>query len=168
MKQTRGPKCHISWPKAKYGIWFLPFRYFVMMLRNNYNLRLFVFVFWPGHNTITTTAGVGLNFWPHWISTRGVFDSTGSAQDSCWIATPETGGNCITTPMMDNIWTLGWIVTLCLDSTLNYEPQVLIPRWMLTPSPWFNVKLRPGIGIITQCVILTRGHISTWNFDPGS
>ena len=71
-----------------------------------------------------------------------------------------------------------WNLTPGHDSTLNCDPgswfhvelrpRVLIPRWIVTPSQWFNVKLWPGIRITIQCGILTRGHNSTWNFDPGS
>ena len=39
---------------TKYGGWFVPFRYFVLSLRNNDNLRLFPFVFSPRNNEITT------------------------------------------------------------------------------------------------------------------
>ena len=57
-------------------------------------------------------------------------------------------------------------------------PQVLIPRWMLTPSHYstlnydprlgsqFNVELWPGVMI--QRGILTRGHNSTLKCDPRS
>ena len=35
------------------------------------------------------------------------------------------------------------------------------------PESWFNFKLSPCIGITIQRGILTQGHNSTWNFDPG-
>ena len=33
---------------------------------------------------------------------------------------------------------------------------------------YFQHELWPGIKITIQCGIVTRGHNSTWNFDPGS
>ena len=60
------------------------------------------------------------------------------------------------------------------DSTLKFDPgswfnvelwpRVLILRWIMTPglnSMWI-VTLWPGIGIIIQCVILTRVTIQRW------
>ena len=50
-----------------------------------------------------------------------------------------------------------WIVTLDQNFTLKCDPDL---------GSQFNVKLGPGF--IIQRGIMTRGHNSTWNADPGS
>ena len=111
-----------------------------------------------------------IEFWPHWISTRGVLIQRAVLRIQrifhVELRPPKTGGHCITTPPTDKIWT-----------PLNCNPQVLIPRWIMTPGldstlnvdpeSWFNIKLWPGMGITIQCGIVTRGHDSTFSFDPG-
>ena len=81
---------------------------------------------------------------------------------SCWIATPEKGGHCITTPPTDKIWTPRWIVTPGLYSTLNYDPrsEFYVEFWSQ-----FNVELWPGV--IIQRWIVTPGLNSTLNCYPG-
>ena len=50
-----------------------------------------------------------------------------------------------------------WIVTLDQNFTLKCDPDL---------GSQFNVKLGPGV--LIQRGIMTRGHNSTWNSDPGS
>ena len=68
-----------------------------------------------------------IEFWPHWISTRGVLIQRAVLRIQrifhVELRPPETGGHCITTPPTDKIWTPRLIVTLGLDSTLNFDPR---------------------------------------------
>ena len=122
-----------------------------------------------------------IEFWPHWISTRGVLIQREVLEIQrifhVELRPLETGGHCITTPPTDKIWT-----------PVELWPRVSIPRWIMTPGlnftlncdpeSWFNVQLWYGILMIIQCwtmtrviiqrEILKRGHNSTLNRDPGS
>ena len=81
-------------------------------------------------------------------------------------------------PPRQGVIVLGPLRRIKFGPPLNCDPQILIPRWSMTPGldstlnvdpeSLFNIKLWPGIGITIQCGIVTRGHDSTWNFDPGS
>ena len=126
-------------------------------------------------------AGVGLNFDP--IEFRHVaswFNGLCSGFNGFFML------NC--DPPRQGVIVLRPLWRIKLGPPLNCDPQVLIPRWittqvlilrwMLTPShdstlnydpglgSQFNVELWPGVMI--QRWILTRGHNSTLNCDPGS
>ena len=68
-----------------------------------------------------------IEFWPHWISTRGVLIQRAALRIQrifhVELRPLETGGHCITTPPTDKIKTPRWIVTPGLYSTLNYDPR---------------------------------------------
>ena len=91
-----------------------------------------------------------IEFWPHWISTRGVLIQRAVIRIqrvfSCWIATPRDRGSLHNDPSTDKIWTPNWIVTPGLLFHVELWPQVLIPRWIVTPrhDSTFNCDL--GIG----------------------
>ena len=56
-----------------------------------------------------------IEFWPHWISTRGVLIQRAAIKIQrifhVELRPPETGGHCIMTPPTDKILTPRWIVT---------------------------------------------------------
>ena len=56
-----------------------------------------------------------IEFWPHWISTRGVLIQRAAIKIQrifhVELRPPEPGGHCITTPPTDKILTPRWIVT---------------------------------------------------------
>ena len=138
--------------------------------RNISKLKMWVYcskleVLQPG------SAGVGLNFDP--IEFRPVgswFNGLCSGFNGFFML------NC--DPPRQGVIVLRPLRRIKFGLPLNCNPQVLIPRWIMTPyldstlnvdpESWFNIKLWPWIGITIQCGIVTRGHDSTWNCDPGS
>ena len=72
-------------------------------------------------------AGVGLNFDPIEFRPVGVFIQRAVLRIQrifhVELRPPKQGGQCITTPPTDKIWTPRLIVTPGLDSTLNYDPR---------------------------------------------
>ena len=132
-----------------------------------------------------------IEFWPHWISTRGVLIQRVVIRIQLLfhveLRPPETGGHCITTPRR-----------IKFGPPIELWPRVFIPRWIMTPGlnstlncdpkTWFNVQLWPWnwittkFGMMTRVIIqreiwpgviiprwiVTPGHNSTLNFVPGS
>ena len=82
-----------------------------------------------------------IEFWPHWISTRGVLIQRALLRIQrifhVELRPLETGGHCITTLRRIKFWP-----PLNCDPGFSFHvelwPQVLIPRWILTPESWFN------------------------------
>ena len=130
---------------------------------------------------VMVAARCRIEFWPRWISTLGVLIQRAVLRIQrifhVELQPPETGGHCITTPPTDKIWTPRWIVTPGLDSTWIKTPG-LNSTLHFDPSHDSALNCDPGLGsqfivefwheVIIQCGILTWGHNSTWNFDPGS
>ena len=81
-----------------------------------------------------------IEFWPHWISTRGVLIQRAVLRIQrifhVELRPPETGGHCITTPPTDKILTPVEMWPPGLDSTLNYDPR-----------SWFHVECWPWVMI---------------------
>ena len=127
-----------------------------------------------------------IEFWPHWISTRGVLIQRAVLRIQRIFHVefrpppppPRDRGVIVLRPLRR----IKFRPPLNCDpgSWFHVElwPQVLIPCWMLTPShdstlnydpglgSQFNVELWPGVMI--QRGMLTRCHNSTLNCDPGS
>ena len=112
-----------------------------------------------------------IEFWPRRISTGGVLIQRAVLRIQ-WIFHVEFR------PPRQGVIVLRPLRRIKFGPLLNCDPEVLIPRWIMTPGldstlkfypeSWFNIELWPGIWITIQCGIVTRGHNSTWNFDPGS
>ena len=91
-----------------------------------------------------------IEFWPHWISTRGVLIQRAVLRIQRIFHVelrPQRQGVIELRPLRRikfgppvELWTRvfipRWIMTLGINSTLNFDPE-----------SWFNVKLWPGIGI---------------------
>ena len=112
-----------------------------------------------------------IEFWPHWISTRGVLIQRA-------VLRIQRIFHVELRPPRQGVIVLRPLRRIKSGPPLNFDPQVLIPRWIMTPGlestlnvdpkSWFNIELWPAIGITIQWWIVTRGHDSTWNIDPGS
>ena len=122
-----------------------------------------------------------IEFWPHWISTRGVLIQRVVLRIQRIFHVelrPPRQGVIVLRPLRRIKF--GPPLNCDPGSCLHVElwPQVFIPRWILTPSHdstlncdpgfWsqFNVKFWPGV--IIQRGILIRGYNSTLNCDHGS
>ena len=111
-----------------------------------------------------------IEFWPHWILTRGVLIQRA-------VLRIQQIFHVELRPPRQGVIVLRPLRRIKFGPPVELWPRVLIPHWIMTPGlnstlnfdpeSWFNVKLRPGIGIKIQCEIQTQGHHSTWNFDPG-
>ena len=125
---------------------------------------------------ILSRAGCRIEFWPRWISTRGVLIQRAVIRIQRFfrveLRPPETGGHCITTPRRIKFGP----PLNCYPGSLFHValwPQALIPRYIVTPrhDSMFNCDLGIQFGtmirVIIQREILTRGHKSTLNCDPG-
>ena len=85
------------------------------------------------------------------------------------------GGSDIHVELWPQVKIQRWFVTSGQNSTLNYDPQVRIPHWIMIPildhnltlnydlGSQFNVEFRPRV--IIERGNKTRGHNSTWNHD---
>ena len=116
-----------------------------------------------------------LNFHPWGLNSTGCDQN--STVFSCWIATPETGGHCITTTrrikfgppveLWPRVFIPRWIMTPGLNSTLNCDPDTWfnVQLWLWN---WITIQFGTMTRVIIQREILTRGHNSTLNCDPGS
>ena len=112
-----------------------------------------------------------IEFWPHWISTRGVLIQR------TVIRIQRFFEFCITTPrrikfgppieLWPRVFIPRWIMTPGLNSTLNCDPETwfYVQLW---PWNWITIQFGTMIWVIIQCEILSRGHNSTLNCDPGS
>ena len=100
-----------------------------------------------------------IEFWPHWISTRGVLIQRAvlRIQRIFHVELRSLGGHCITPPPTDKIWTPVELWPPGLDSTLNYDPR-----------SWFHVECWPRVMIQHQIMARNWDHNSMWNCDPGS
>ena len=112
-----------------------------------------------------------IEFWPHWISTRGVLIQRVVLRNQRIFHVelrPPRQGVIVLLPLRRIKFAfdieLCWIMTPGLDSTLNYDHRSEF-NVAFDPESGINVTLWPGIGITIQYGILTRGHNITSTFD---
>ena len=91
-----------------------------------------------------------IEFWPHWISTRGVLIQRA-------VLRIQRIFHVELRPQRQGVIELRPLRRIEFWPPVELWPRVLIPRWIMTlginstlnfdPESWFNVKLWPGIGI---------------------
>ena len=91
-----------------------------------------------------------IEFWPHWISTRGVLIQRA-------VLRIQRIFHVELRPQRQGVIELRPLRRIKFGPPVELWPRVLIPRWIMTlginftlnfdPESWFNVKLWPGIGI---------------------
>ena len=91
-----------------------------------------------------------IEFWPHWISTRGVLIQRA-------VLRIQRIFHVELRPQRQGVIELRPLRRIKFGPPVELWPRVLIPRWIMTlginstlnfdPESWFNVKLWPGIRI---------------------
>ena len=95
----------------------------------------------------------------------------------CWIVTRVTIPGWIVTPCRKSALNCDPIVTLCRNSALNCDPRSWFKIWIMARGLNSTLYLGQSHDSLINCdlgsrsqinmKILTRGHNSMWNFDPG-
>ena len=99
---------------------------------------------------VTRSCRCRIEFWPHWISTRGVLIQRA-------VLKIQRIFHVELRPQRQGVIELRPLRRIKFGPPVELWPRVLIPRWIMTlginstlnfdPESWFNVKLWPGIGI---------------------